>query len=72
VVVVDELRRAHDRGAIPPDVDPLYSGLFVLVRLYALRITLPGVEPMRDQVLKQYVETSVHGMRAETTGTAER
>jgi len=63
VVVVDELRRARDGGAIPPDVDPLYSGLFFLVGLYALLITLPDIEPIRGQVLTQYVATSLNGMR---------
>jgi AcrR family transcriptional regulator len=63
VVVVDELRRARDAGVIPDDVDPLYLGVFFLVGLYALLITLPGVEPMRGQVLAQYVDTQVHGMR---------
>jgi AcrR family transcriptional regulator len=64
VVVVEELRRASQFGVISPDVDPLYGGLFFLVGLYALLITLPGTQPMRDQVLDQYVETSFHGMRA--------
>lgn len=63
VVVVDELRRAHDNGVVPIDVDPFYSGLFFLVGLYALLITLPATEPVREQVLKQYVETSLNGMR---------
>lgn len=72
VVVVEELRRAHDRSPMPPDVDPFYSGLFFLVGLYALLITLPAAEPMRQQVLKQYVETSLHGMRIATTHAAER
>jgi AcrR family transcriptional regulator len=72
VVVVDELRRAHDRGAIPPDVDPFYSGLFFLVGLYALLITLPGIEPMREQVLNQYVETALNGMRVPAAGATGR
>jgi AcrR family transcriptional regulator len=63
VAVVDELRRAHDDGVIPADVDPLYSGVFFLVGLYALLITLPGIEPMRGQVLEQYLTTSLSGMR---------
>jgi hypothetical protein len=52
---------------IPDDVDPLYSGLFFLVGLYALLLTLPGREPMRRQVLEQYVATSLHGMRIKPT-----
>ena len=65
VVVVDELRRVARTGRDPDDVDPLYSGLFFLVGLYALMITLPGIEPMRGQVLAQYVRTSLNGMRVQ-------
>ena len=57
VVVVEHLRSARDRGEIPADVAPLYSGLFFLVGLYALLLTLPASGPVRDQVLDQYVET---------------
>nr|WP_050899807.1 TetR/AcrR family transcriptional regulator [Mycolicibacterium rhodesiae] len=67
VAVVEELRRAGERGAIPADVDPLYSGVFFLVGLYALLITLPNVEPTRTHVLEQYVRTSLYGMRIEPT-----
>ena len=65
VAVVEELRRAREDGVIPQEVDPLYSGLFFLVGLYALMITLPGIEPMRGQVLAQYVRTSLDGMRVQ-------
>ena len=65
VVVVEELRRVREDGVIPQEVDPLYSGLFFLVGLYALMITLPGTEPMRGQVLAQYVKTSLDGMRVQ-------
>ena len=67
VVVVDELRRAREQRVIPDDVDPLYSGIFFLAGLYALMITLPGIEPMRGQVLAQYVRTSLYGMRIQAT-----
>jgi AcrR family transcriptional regulator len=63
VVVVEVLRRAHADGLIPDDVNPLYTGVFFLVGLYSLMITLPGIEPMREGVLAHYVETQVHGMR---------
>jgi AcrR family transcriptional regulator len=63
VVVVEELRRAHANGVIPDDVNPLYTGVFFLVGLYSLLITLPGIEPMRGQVLTHFVETQVYGMR---------
>ncbi len=64
VVVVEHLRLARDRGEIPSDIAPLYSGLFFLVGLYALLLTLPARGPVRDQVLEQYVATSLNGMRA--------
>lgn len=63
VAVVDEIRRAHDDGEASGATDPLYSGVFFLVGLYALMITLPATEPMRGQVLAQYVRTSLDGMR---------
>lgn len=63
VVVVEHLRLARDRGEIPSDVAPLYSGLFFLVGLYALLLTLPASGPVRDHVLDQYVETSLNGMK---------
>jgi AcrR family transcriptional regulator len=63
VTVVEELRRAHQDGVIPADVDPLYSGVFFLVGLYALLITLPVIEPMRGEVLDKYVTTALSGMR---------
>jgi AcrR family transcriptional regulator len=66
VVVVGELRRAHGQGVMPAEVDPLYSGLFFLVGLYALMLTLPGIEPMRGGVLARYVDTSLTGMRVES------
>jgi AcrR family transcriptional regulator len=66
VVVVETLRRTREHGVIPPDVDPLYSAVFFLVGLYALLITLPGIEPMRAGVLAQYVTTSLHGMKVHT------
>lgn len=64
VTVVEALVRAREGGVIPADVDPLYSGLFFLVGLYGLLLTLPAAEPARSQVLAQYVTTSLHGMRA--------
>lgn len=69
VAVVDELRRARSAGTLPPDVDPLYSGLFFLVGLYALLITLPADASVRSQVLAQYVRTSLFGMRVDFAGT---
>jgi AcrR family transcriptional regulator len=70
VVVVDELRRAGERGLIPPDVDPFYSGVFFLTGLYGLLMTLAADETMRDHVLKQYVANSLNGMRVQPNPTA--
>jgi AcrR family transcriptional regulator len=64
VVVVEHLRKARDRGELAPDVGPLYSGLFFHVGLYALLLTLPPNGPVRAQVLEQYVQNSLNGMRA--------
>ena len=64
VVVVDELRRARDRGVIPQDVDPLYGGLFFLVGLYALMITLPQSPDIRRPVLDEYLTTYTCGLRS--------
>lgn len=64
-VVVEEFRRASDRGVIPPSVAPLYSGLFFLVGLYGLLMTLADDEPLRDHVLKQYEENALNGMRVQ-------
>jgi AcrR family transcriptional regulator len=71
VAVVGELRRARDRGALPDGIDPLYSGLFFLVGLYALMITLPGIEPMRQRVLEQYVATQLNAMHPGVTRRTE-
>jgi hypothetical protein len=64
---VDDRDQAQQRGradgVIPQDVDPLYSGFFFLVGLYALLITLPAIESVRGQVLTQYVNTALSGMR---------
>ncbi|WP_260508704.1 TetR/AcrR family transcriptional regulator [Mycolicibacterium farcinogenes] len=62
VVVVEQLQAASERKLLPPQVDPLYSGLFFLVGLYALLLTLPSEEAMRREVLARYLETSLRGM----------
>ncbi|WP_431239228.1 TetR family transcriptional regulator [Mycolicibacterium aichiense] len=70
VAVVEELRQAQRRSAIPADVDPLYNGLFFLVGLYALLLTLPVDGPTRATVLERYVVTSLHGMQVGPLTTA--
>jgi hypothetical protein len=37
-----------------------------------LLLTLPGDQPIRDQVLERYVETSLHGMSVPTAEAADR
>ena len=56
---------------IPEDVDPFYSGVFFLAGLYALLITLPNTGSTREQVLRQFVDTSMYGMRVHADGAAK-
>jgi AcrR family transcriptional regulator len=63
VVVIEELQRARDRGDIPQNADPFYSGVFFLVGLYALLLTLPEQPSVRAPVLEKYVATALYGMR---------
>jgi AcrR family transcriptional regulator len=62
VAVIEELERARERGNIPPKGDPFHSGVFFLVGLYALLLTLPESPAVRAPVLKQYVATTLYGM----------
>lgn len=62
VVVIEELERARGRGEIPGNADPFHSGVFFLVGLYALLLTLPEARDVRGPVLQKYVETALHGM----------
>ena len=62
VVVVEELQRARARGETAPDTDVFYGGVFFLVGLYALLLTLPNSRTVRGPVLQQYVRTTLNGM----------
>jgi AcrR family transcriptional regulator len=62
VVVIEELERARERGDIPDNSDPFYSGVFFLVGLYALLLTLPESRALRAPVLEKYVTTTLYGM----------
>jgi AcrR family transcriptional regulator len=62
VAVIEELERARERGNIPPKGDPFHSGVFFLVGLYALLLTLPESPAVRAPVLKKYVATTLYGM----------
>ena len=55
VVVIEELKQARVRGDIPENADPFHSGVFFLVGLYALLMTLPESRALRAPVLEKYV-----------------
>jgi AcrR family transcriptional regulator len=62
VVVIEELERARIRGDIPETADPFHSGVFFLIGLYALLMTLPESRTLRAPVLEKYVTTTLYGM----------
>jgi AcrR family transcriptional regulator len=62
VVVIEELQQAQNRGEIPPTADPLHSGIFFLIGLYALLLTLPSPRNVRGPVLEKYVTATLHGV----------
>lgn len=62
VVVIQELEQARARGDIPQKADPFHSGVFFLVGVYALLLTLPESRGLRAQVLERYVVTTLYGM----------
>lgn len=62
VTVVEELERARERGAIAEGVDVTYTGIFFLLGLYALLITIPEDAAVRDPVVEKYIATALHGM----------
>jgi AcrR family transcriptional regulator len=62
VVVIEELEQARRRGDIPENADPFHSGVFFLVGLYALLLTLPESRALRAPVLEKYVTTTLYGM----------
>lgn len=62
VVVIEELQQAQNRREIPPNADPLHSGIFFLIGLYALLLTLPSPRNVRGPVLEKYVTATLHGV----------
>ncbi|RAV18331.1 TetR/AcrR family transcriptional regulator [Mycolicibacterium sp. GF69] len=64
VAVVEELRRAQERGEIPADVDVMLNGVSFLVGLYALLITMPESPKIRRPVIEEYLTTYMYGLRA--------
>jgi len=62
VAVVEELERARGRGEIADGVDVTYTGIFFLLGLYALLITIPEDTAVRDPVVEKYIVTALHGM----------
>ncbi|MGW4365765.1 TetR/AcrR family transcriptional regulator [Nocardia takedensis] len=64
IAVVEKIELAHRRGETNGRTDSLHLGVFFLLGLYALLITLPADDAVRDGVVSQFVETSLHGMVA--------
>jgi AcrR family transcriptional regulator len=64
VTVVDQIERARLRGETNGKTDSFHLGVFFLLGLYALLITLPEASEVRRPVLDQYVATNLHGMVA--------
>lgn len=62
VVVIEELQQAQLRGEVSANADPFHSGVFFLVGLYALLLTLPDARSLRSPVLEKYVNATLHGM----------
>jgi AcrR family transcriptional regulator len=64
VAVVDQIERARLRGETNGRIDSFHLGVFFLLGLYALLITLPEAPDVRRPVLTQYVASNLHGMVA--------
>lgn len=64
VAVVDEIERAAQRGETNGRTDSFNLGVFFLLGLYALLITISEGKALRGPILEQFVATSVHGMVA--------
>ncbi|MBH0776970.1 TetR/AcrR family transcriptional regulator [Nocardia bovistercoris] len=67
VAVVGEFERARERGEIPAANEVFYSGVFFLLGLYALLITIPEERSVREEVIENYIATALRGMRNPNT-----
>ncbi|MFD1811038.1 TetR/AcrR family transcriptional regulator [Rhodococcus gannanensis] len=63
VAVVEEFRRAQERGEIPADVDVMHNSVSFLVGLYALLITIPADKVVRSPAVDAYLTTYEYGLR---------
>ena len=64
VLVVKEIEAARDRGEAYAEVDPLHSGVFFLLGLYALLTTTHDLKPIRASMLEKFVATALRGLEA--------
>ncbi|WP_174186954.1 TetR/AcrR family transcriptional regulator [Nocardia barduliensis] len=64
VAVVEEIEQARQAGETNGLTDSLHHGVFFLLGLYALLITVPGDPAVRGPVLDQFVATTLHSMTA--------
>jgi AcrR family transcriptional regulator len=63
VLVVEELERARERGALSPEADPANGAVFFLLGLYALLVALPGSRSARTGVLDDFVASTLRSLR---------
>lgn len=61
-VVVEELERAHHRGELFVDVDPVASAVFFLLGLYGVLIINYGSKRERAEILEKYVASTVRSL----------
>lgn len=64
VAVVDEFRRAQDRGEMTRDTDAVHHAMFFMLGLYALLAALPGPLSAWADVLDEYLASSLRGLLA--------
>ncbi|WP_068275381.1 TetR/AcrR family transcriptional regulator [Aldersonia kunmingensis] len=64
VAVVDEIERARQRGETNGRTESFHLGVFFLLGLYGLLITISDDKALRTPILEQFVATSLHGMVA--------
>jgi TetR/AcrR family transcriptional regulator, repressor for uid operon len=62
VTVVREIERARERGETNSRTDSFHLGVFFLLGLYALLITIAADKSLRTPLLDEFVESALHGM----------
>jgi AcrR family transcriptional regulator len=65
IAVIEELERARDRGELPPETDVFHHGVFYLLGMYALLVTIPESPEARNPIVDRYVTIALQGMMAD-------